>query len=284
MTTQLLFAYVKVPHEFMRESPKENGRVVSDAVYSEEVNILQEENGWVQIETQVDRYKGWIRRETLALQKTDFFAGQSKAIAKVNRLAAHIYAAADTEFGPLFSLPYGSRLKVVEEPKDARWIKIALVDDREAYIQTGDVTRDLSPLRKKDLVPLSKKFLNLPYTWGGRSSLGFDCSGFVQMLYREIGVFLPRDSKDQFTWEHLKPIRVDAMGPGDLVFFGLSKDQIRHVGMYIGNNRFIHATVQESKPHIHISNLKDKEWDGSGSPSFRAARSYAPPEASDEKT
>jgi Cell wall-associated hydrolases (invasion-associated proteins) len=69
---------------------------------------------------------------------------------------------------------------------------------------------------------LSKRFLELPYTWGGRSSFGYDCSGFVQMLYRQMGIFIPRDAIDQMHWEKFTPIPIEEAQLGDLYFLGPS--------------------------------------------------------------
>ena len=92
------------------------------------------------------------------------------------------------------------------------------------------------------------------------------------MLYRQMGIYLPRDSKDQIHWEGFTAIPIDQLLPGDLIFFGLAQDKIRHVGLYLGNNKFIHATVAENAPYIRVSLLSDPEWNGSGRFVYRAAR------------
>ena len=122
---------------------------------------------------------------------------------------------------------------------------------------------------------LSLNFLNLPYTWGGRSSFGYDCSGFVQMLYRQMGLYIPRDTKDQISWEKFKSIPIEDLSTGDLIFFGIDKDKIRHVGLYLGDQKFIHSTVAENAPYIHISSLRDADWNGPGRFAYRAARTQA---------
>lgn len=263
----------------MRELADETSKVVSDAVYSEEVTILQRSNRWVQIRTTADQYSGWVEGTAVAQQEKDFFQGET--IAKVKQMQAHVYSVADTEFGPLGTLPFGSRLKILEEQQGQRWIKVALVDGKEAFIQRGDITKDTSPLSKKEMVALSHDFLKVPYAWGGRSSLGFDCSGFTQTLYKEMGVNLPRDSKDQLSWQGFKSVEIDEIESGDLIFFGTAQDKIRHVGMALNSEKFIHAVVREQKPNVHISSLKDPDWNGSedASPAltFRAARRLKPP-------
>lgn len=269
--------YIRKPHALMREEPVEASKVVSDAIYSEEVAISQEKEGWLLIETRVDGYKGWVRKKAVFPAVQDFFQGR---VAKIDRILANIYAIQDTENGPILSLPFESRLQIREEVggSQGRWIRVGLVDGREAFVQRGDVRIDQKPLSIKEMVEFSTRFSDLPYTWGGRSTFGLDCSGFTQMLYRQMGVKLPRDSKDQFAWEGFSPVEMEELIPGDLIFFGLAKDKILHVGMYLGGNKFIHSTVKGQKPYVQTSSLKDPDWDGSGRLAFCAARRLKPPE------
>lgn len=252
----------------MRELPQDFSRVVSEAIYSEEVEILEENGRWVLIRTKVDQYAGWLLKEAVVQQPKDFFDS-----AKIRRLKAHLYSITDTKLGPILSLPFGSRLKILQIC-DERWIKVALLDGREAFVQRGDIAFETKILTKKEIVEFSKEFMGLPYTWGGRSSFGFDCSGFVQMLYREMGKNISRDAKDQILWEWFAPVEVEKGEPGDLVFFGREEKKVSHVGMLIGDQKFIHATVQELQPWIHISDLRNSPWDGSGMFSFRAVRRF----------
>jgi hypothetical protein len=271
----LLFCYINVPVVDMREHPESKAEIVSQAFFSEQVNLIEEHEDWVKIETIVDRYRGWVKKNVVH-QRVDPFSQNPQDLAvKVNRLAAHLYAVQDTIYGPMLTLPFESRLAVLE-PTDihsnSRWIKVQLPDAQQAYIQRGDVEFQSPVLDRSQISEWSFRFLGLPYTWGGRSSFGYDCSGFVQMLYRQMGYSLPRDSKDQAQWEGFTAISLSELRPGDLLFFGQSSDKIRHVGMFIGEDRFIHSTVAENAPYIHISRLSDPEWNGSGKWTFCTAR------------
>lgn len=268
------FYYINVPVAEMREKSQQDSEVVSQAFFSEAVNALENEGDWIKIETLVDKYQGWIKKAALCQRQKPYppLSSPFSASSKVNRCAAHVYHLQDTTYGPIFTLPFESQLECSEYIQDSnsRWIKISLPDGRTGYIQRGDVTFDCRLLNREEMCNLSLSFLGLPYTWGGRSSFGYDCSGFVQMLYRQRGVYLPRDSKEQILCEEFTPISVENLLPGDLIFFGLSEDKIRHVGMSLGDNQFIHSTVQENAPYIRISKLSDPEWNGSGTYSYRA--------------
>jgi SH3-like domain-containing protein len=270
------FAYIQTSHALMRQTPEPRATVVSDANHSEQVEILQERGKWVQIRTVLDGYTGWVRARTIAKQPSEFFTGQ--IICKTTRMQAHIYSEMDTVRGPVKSLGYGCRFKILDTTHE-RWMKIQLVNGSEAFVQKGDITLDFKPLSFDQIVDFSKKFLNLPYAWGGKSSLkGYDCSGFTQMLYQQMGIFLPRDSKDQFACSQFQNVPMDELEPGDLIFWGKDPDKIRHVGMYIGNQEFIHSTVRGLSPWIQITKLDHPDWNGkSDSLPFIAARRLAKP-------
>ncbi len=103
------------------------------------------------------------------------------------------------------------------------------------------------------VVAYAMQELGTPYVWGGAAPGGFDCSGLVMWAYAQVGVSLPHSSYAQY--DYGVPVSVDALEPGDLVFF----DGLGHVGMYIGGGQFIEA------PHtgafVQISNLADRMGD-----------------------
>ncbi|MHB1135167.1 MAG: C40 family peptidase [Coriobacteriia bacterium] len=94
------------------------------------------------------------------------------------------------------------------------------------------------------VVDVALQHLGVPYVWGGSSPSGFDCSGLMQYVYRQVGVSLPRTSQSQFrAGQHVPADRVDLLQPGDLVFFGTNGDpsRVHHVGMYVGGGNYVHA-------------------------------------------
>lgn len=97
------------------------------------------------------------------------------------------------------------------------------------------------PVLRKAIVSTAESFIGLPYRWGGASpDRGFDCSGLAVAVYRLNGLNLPRSSMEQYRAG--SPVEFAQMIEGDLVFFSTSgKKRVSHVGVYIGNGRFIHA-------------------------------------------
>ncbi len=97
-----------------------------------------------------------------------------------------------------------------------------------------------------------------PYVWGGESPIeGFDCSGLVYYVYNKQGVRLPRD-----TWSlanQLPSVQIDQRQPGDLVFFNTSSKPFSHVGIYVGEDRFVHAPSSRTG-RVMMSDLKQPYW------------------------
>ena len=97
------------------------------------------------------------------------------------------------------------------------------------------------------IVGYAKRFLGVPYVYGGSTPHGFDCSGFVRYVYAHFGVSLPHSSYAQFG--DGRHVSRRSLRPGDLLFF----DRVGHVGLYIGNGRFMHAP--RSGTHVRVEKL-----------------------------
>lgn len=105
---------------------------------------------------------------------------------------------------------------------------------------------------------LAKEYLGAPYLYGGATPAGFDCSGYIMFLFQRCGKDLPRSADKQATIGI--PVNISKLQPGDLVFFSAKTgcSAISHVGLYIGNRKFIHASYTAKK--IIISNLDEPYW------------------------
>ncbi len=100
----------------------------------------------------------------------------------------------------------------------------------------------------------AERFVGIPYRWGGDTVVeGMDCSGFARAVYNLCGVNIPRTSQEQFKVG--EAVAREDLKDGDLVFFGAAEDQINHVGIYVGNGRFVHAPRRGDD--IKISSLDE---------------------------
>ena len=157
-------------------------------------------------------------------------------------------------------MPFETHLEALDDApgNNARWLQVRLPDGRMAWIQRGDVVRDPKPLTIEQSIELAKRFLGLPYLWGGRSSYGYDCSGFTQMLVRSRGINMPRDADLQAAWNGVVPVDRKDLRPGDLLF--LAGRQQDHAYRHVHRQReFIHDTTHD-QPMIQISRLDDQPW------------------------
>lgn len=109
---------------------------------------------------------------------------------------------------------------------------------------------------RQNIVATAKKYIGVPYVWGGSTPSGFDCSGYVQYAFKAHGITLPRTSKQQ--WTAGTAISKSALQPGDLVFFANTYTTgVSHLGIYIGDGQFIHAS---SSKGVTISALSNSYW------------------------
>ncbi len=250
---------VAVPVANMYSSPSDNADVVSQAILGNNVTTLKKKHKWLQVQT-ADQYTGWVHREVVRANQGQAYASGENA-AQVTSLFANVYREKDvTAHAPIVTLPFEARVELTNESgQDQRWLPVRLPDGKKGWIQRGDITLAPRLLDIPQSIALAKRFLGIPYLWGGRSSFGYDCSGFTQMLVRSRGILMPRDADQQAAWSGVAPVERRDLQPGDLLFFGESGQKITHTGMYIGNGEFIHDTTN-THPMVQISRLDDQPW------------------------
>ena len=254
--------YVKRNVTNMHTTPDEMSEVDSQAIYATEVVILEKTTHWIKVRTP-DLYSGWVLEAHIEKRKE--YYPSTPTIAKVKTLFAHVYWVNDTSpHPPMLTLCFESYVEVLSSSQELenRWIQVRLLDGQLGWMQKGDLSFDPKLLSLHEMLVLSRQFMGLPYTWGGASSFGFDCSGFVQMLYRQMGIILHRNSKDQVNTKGAFSVPISELLPGDLVFFGPTRDKINHVGLYLEEGNFIHtkANILSGSPVVQVSNLNSPTW------------------------
>ena len=191
---------------------------------------------WWRVENLTDGYRGWVRSWGLVgASASEARRWTRMATARAVRRYAEIREARGA--GPLVS-PLFWNGRVIPRENRRRWTLVELPDGCTGWVES----KALRPRTRRppSLLRRIEDLLGLPYLWGGRTPLGFDCSGFVQQVMAEQGVRLPRDAEDQYR-------AVQALGPsarpttGDLVFFGPRRGRVTHVGLVLGEGRFVHA-------------------------------------------
>ncbi|RHW39958.1 peptidase [Lysinibacillus yapensis] len=107
----------------------------------------------------------------------------------------------------------------------------------------------------KELTSTAYQYIGVPYSWGGTTTNGFDCSGFVQRVYKDLGINLSRTTKTQY--KEGSAVSKSNLETGDLVFFNTFGSGVSHVGIYVGNGDFVHAS---SSKGVTVSGLNEPYW------------------------
>jgi murein DD-endopeptidase len=119
-------------------------------------------------------------------------------------------------------------------------------------------TTTKSQLPPHHALAIAVDMIGTPYRYGGTSPRGFDCSGLVYYAYRKAGIHSPRTTTEQY--RQSKRVPVSHLQPGDLIFFTISQGKLSHVGIYAGDDRFIHAP--SSGKSVAYATLHDPYWRG----------------------
>lgn len=117
-------------------------------------------------------------------------------------------------------------------------------------------TKDLSSKEADSILATAQNYMGVPYVWGGTTPTGFDCSGFTQYVMSKNNITIPRTAAEQF--DAGTSVDKNDLQPGDLVFFTTYKPGASHVGFYMGNDQFIHASSVAQK--VTINNLSESYY------------------------
>lgn len=241
-----VFAIVKVPVVNLMDGPRKSSQksAVTQARMGEIVKLLKQSENWYFVQME-DSYLGWIDGQNLwIIDKSDLNNYLSNRFVLVMSKFAEIYSEKDKV--PLKEkIVQGTLLPCLKI--DDQWTLVQLPGSERVYIRNTDLeffnSREEVFSSKRDasyIIDIAKQHLGLPYLWAGTTSFGFDCSGFTQFCFKMAGYFLRRDADMQFEQGEVIESRKD-LQPGDLVFFQTYKPGPSHVGIYIGDMKYIHS-------------------------------------------
>jgi len=210
------------------------------------VGILNNSNGWANIVLS-DNSTGWVSAQYLGEKKAT-----DDAIGTIYGDSVNVRSGAGTNYDIITRLYYGDTVSILSSSNG--WYNVKLSDGTTGWVIERYVTKGTRALDTSSRVLASaRRYLGVSYVYGGSSPSGFDCSGFVQYVFNQCGISLLRVAADQAT-QGVK-VSMSDLQRGDLVFFDTDggHNYINHVGIYIGNGEFIHASSGSGK--VIISDL-----------------------------
>jgi len=249
-----VFGVVNISVANIRTKPEHSAEMATQALLGTIVKVYKKtDDGWYLIQTP-DNYISWVDGEAIQLlskDEADSWKVAEKIIYTINYGTAYENFNENPE-AAVSDLVFGDILKLISSTEKSYLIEFP--DGRKAVVNKNEAELFSNWLKNRtctadNIISTAKKFIGIPYLWGGTSAKGLDCSGFTKTVCFANGILLPRDASQQvFVGETIDTEKDFAMLlPGDLLFFGFAGDQnkkerITHVAIYLGENDFIHAS------------------------------------------
>ena len=212
----------------IRKEGSHTSEMVSQLLFNELYEVLDEKPGWYLIKSHEDQYEGWIQGiQHHEIDERDYEALKAKRRYIVDQATLE-YMGRVLSIGTVLYEPVPGSMTIPERYEPALMIEFAM------------------------------KLLEVPYLWGGRSVFGIDCSGFVQLCARAAGKNLPRDASQQVKDGELVYF-LPEIQPGDFAFFGNEDGRIVHVGMMLDTERIIHASGKVRIDYLDQTGIFNKE-------------------------
>mgnify|MGYP005843295481 CR=1 FL=1 len=220
--------------------PAFNSAVTTQCILGESLRILDSDDEWVKVK-QWDEYEGWIHLFYL-VEKPDDWATDFE----YRRTVGWVYTEPSLEAETCRQISTGVRLPSIN--KDNAWTGVLLPDGVTGYVNNQTDLPDGSNVRE-NILKTAELYLGTSYLWGGTTGYGFDCSGFVQTVFRLNGMNVPRDAYMQAEQGAALKNR-DEIRPGDLLFF-TEKDKVSHVAIAYNTDEFIHCSAFVRRNSLH---------------------------------
>ena len=232
---------------YMYSEPTETSPLETECLFGERVEVLDKSLDWVYCKLNTDNYHGWVKKE-----------GLGKTKIPTHRVIANrtfVYVDKNPKSNYLLYLPLGSQLVI--DNIQSEWAKISLFNNKTqvGYIPSNHMVS--LDHKVKDWVAIAELCVGTPYRWGGRDTIGIDCSALLQLSYQTYGEILPRNTSDQVNLKKPNVTIIDKLKRGCVIFWE------GHVGIMVNKFNCIHANAYHMKtitePLIDIINRIDRD-------------------------
>ncbi len=236
----------------VRKDPNTSASVITK-LSNERVSVLDKSSGWYKIS--FDGKTGWVNDDYIKVVTTK---------GSINANGVNFRESASTSSKVISSLKRGTDVQILDTLSEWHKIKVGskvgyvskkFVSSAANSTKTSRSTEAATFVSDEDdslvgrVIAYAKKFIGVRYVYGGKSPSGFDCSGYVGYVYKNFGVSLNSSASSMYS--NGTRVSKTALRAGDLLFFDASSRKsagaIDHVGIYLGNNQFIHASTSNGK-------------------------------------
>lgn len=239
------YAICLQPYIPMRATAAETSEMISQLLFGDTFQIVEEVPRWYRIVRDCDGYEGWIDWKTATVIEHGEYEHYVNESNNALLLRLPFNPVQRTEQGQSGSahLSWGSRIYDMDDTGITfRMHGVRFDVPAMSYVNPLHANSMSRKALSKYLLQQAQMLLNTPYLWGGTAAFGVDCSGFTQTLFRFIGISLPRDASQQA--QVGSDISFENASAGDLAFFSSQEgsDKITHVGLVADNNRVLHVS------------------------------------------
>ena len=236
------FAKVNGDGVSVRLGPGETLLKVDTRSKGDRVVVTAKKHNWYQIRLAGGK-AGWVRADFLGLGKS------AKPVIVAHKPKVTRHFASHLAVEKQKQKKHRSELAKVEHKSKKKSHSTQLAKHKKREVNRHQEPREYADAAESsgtgnDVVRSALGYRGTPYRYGGASRGGFDCSGFTSYLYGKKGISLPHTARGQF--QHGKAVSHNSLKSGDLVFFHTVTPGISHVGMYIGNGKFVHSSSRRS--------------------------------------
>lgn len=222
----LKYAICTVAAAPVRIEPSHRSEMVNQLLFGDTLQIIEEKGEWKRIKTIFDDYEGWVTYHMISDINKD--VAQTPTVYFASGITNPV-----TLPDQLITAPMGSALTGFDEETRLLW--------NEDYKYHGIFRKVPSKFDTELMIKLVHQWINAPYLWGGKTFMGVDCSGFVQTVYKVLGIQLKRDA-----WQQQEQgtgyLEVEEAKPGDLAFFSNDAGKVIHVGIILNQQQIAHAS------------------------------------------